>query len=97
VAWHNDTSSWHSLADVKKLYPIQLAEYAIKHELQNEPSGFAWWVKPVLKRKKSLNKAMKTRYAKRSHKFSIQVPAMVKEALEIDKARLQVDQMPHDI
>ncbi len=45
-------------------------------------------VKPVLRKWKSLIKEMKTTYAKRSHKFGIQVlvPATVKEELEIDKA-----------
>jgi hypothetical protein len=65
IAWKNDTTSWHSLADIKNSYPLQLAEYAVKHDLQNEPA-FAWWVKPALKKRKYLIKALRARYAKRS-------------------------------
>ena len=34
--WKDGTSSWHSLADVKNSYPLQLANYAIKNGLEKE-------------------------------------------------------------
>jgi hypothetical protein len=52
--------------------------------LQDEPA-FRWWVKQSLRRKKYLLKAVKTRYARRTHKFGIQLPNSVDEALAIDR------------
>jgi hypothetical protein len=48
VTWTDGSTSWHSLADIKNSYPIQLAEYALANNLQNEPA-FRWWIKPTLK------------------------------------------------
>jgi hypothetical protein len=79
IAWTDGSTSWHTLADIKNSYPIQLAEYAIRHNLQDEPA-FAWWVKTTMKRKESFIGAIKARYAKCSHKFGIQVPKTVEEA-----------------
>ncbi len=72
------------MADIKNSYPVQLAEYAIQNNLQDAPA-FEWWVTTTLKRKKSFFKAVKARYAKRSHKFGIRVPKTIDEALAIDR------------
>jgi hypothetical protein len=85
ITWKDGSTSWHSLSDIKNSYPIQLAEYAIANNLQNEPA-FVWWIKPTLKRKKAFIKTTRARYAKRSHKFGIRVPQTVEEAIAIDKA-----------
>lgn len=85
ISWKDGSTSWHTLADIKNSYPIQLAEYAVQNNLQNQPA-FSWWIKPTLKRKQSFMHAIKARYAKRSHKFGIRVPKTVEEALAIDKA-----------
>jgi hypothetical protein len=84
ITWKDGTSSWHSLADVKGSYPLQLADYAIQHGLEKE-KAFVWWLKPTLKHKKAFIKAAKRRFAKRSHKFGIRVPQTVEEALQINK------------
>ncbi len=84
VAWTDGSTSWHTLADVKNSYPVQLAEYAIQNNLQDE-RALEWWVTTTLKKKKSFFKAVKARYAKRSHKFGIRVPKTVDEALAIDR------------
>ena len=38
------------MKDIKDLYPVQLAEFAIQNKLQDEPA-FAWWVKYTIKKK----------------------------------------------
>ncbi len=85
IAWTDGSTSWHSLAEIKNSYPVALAEYAIANSLEDEPA-FAWWVKKTIKHQKHLINAIKTRYAKRTHKFGIRVPSTVEEALTIDKA-----------
>lgn len=63
---------------------MQLAQYAIENNLQEE-EAFCWWIKPTLKHKKSFIRATQARYAKHTHKFGIQVPATIQEALKIDQ------------
>jgi hypothetical protein len=84
IQWQDGTSSWHPLNERKNSFPIHLAEYALKHKLQDEPV-FCWWVKQVLRQKKYMMKAVKTRYARRTHKFGIQLPNTIEEALAIDR------------
>jgi hypothetical protein len=85
VAWKDGSTSWHPLSDIKNSYPVQLAQYVIQNNLQDEPA-FHWWVKMTLKKRESFIKATKSRYAKRTYKFGIRVPKTVEEALAIDKA-----------
>jgi hypothetical protein len=84
IQWNDGSSSWHPLSEIKNSFPIHLADYAILHELDEEPV-FKWWVKQALRRKKYMLKAIKTRYARRTHKFGIQLPQTVEEALAIDR------------
>jgi len=84
IEWKDGSPSWHPLCEIKNSFPIHLAKYALKYELQDEPA-FKWWVKEALKRRKYMIKAAKTRYARRTHKFGIRLPNSVEEALMIDR------------
>ena len=84
VTWRDGTSSWERLSDLKESYPIQVAEYAVGQDLTHEPT-FAWWVQKFLQKRDHIVSAVKQRYAKCSHKFGIEVPRTVKQALEIDQ------------
>jgi len=84
VMWKDGSTSWESLKDLKESFPIQVAEYAVSQGLQNEPA-FSWWVKDTISRKNRIVKAMKTRYARKTHKFGVQLPKSIKEAYEIDR------------
>jgi len=59
IKWKDESSSWHPLCEIKNSFPIHLAKYALKYELQDEPA-FKWWVKEALKRHKYMLKAAKT-------------------------------------
>jgi hypothetical protein len=85
LQWKDGSSSWHPMIDVKNSFPVQLAEYASYNQLQDKP-GFSWWVKYSLRKRERIMSSIHTRYAKRTHKFGIQVPMTVAEALAIDKA-----------
>jgi hypothetical protein len=55
--------------------------------IDHEPA-FNWWVPHVLKKRDrilSLVRKWTTRYLKRTHKFGIEVPKTVKEALDLDR------------
>ena len=85
--WKDGSSSWENLVDLKESHPIEIAEYAKILGIDHE-AAFNWWVPHVLKkcdRIISLVKWRNVRYLKRTHKFGIELPKTVQEALAIDK------------
>jgi hypothetical protein len=82
--WKNGSTSWETLAAIKEAFPIQVSKFTVDLALQDKVA-FKWWVPQVIKRHSRINKAIKTRYAKKTHKFGIRLPKSVQEAYEIDK------------
>jgi hypothetical protein len=85
--WKDGSTSWESLADLEESHPIETAKYAVTKGLDHEPA-FNWWVPHVLKKCDqmiSLVHKRTTRYLKRTHKFGIEIPKTVKEALALDR------------
>jgi hypothetical protein len=68
--WIDGSTTWEKLSDLKESHPIETAEYAVTHDIE---------------RIISLVKRCQTRYLKRTHKFSIELPKTVQEALALDK------------
>ncbi len=84
--WKDGSTSRENLADLKESHPIETAEYAVTKGIDQEPA-FNWWVPHVLKKRDriiSLVRKQTTHYLKRTHKFGIEVPKTVKEALALD-------------
>jgi hypothetical protein len=48
VAWKDGSTSWIPLKDLKASNPLQVAEYAVAHNIANEPA-FVWWIYDTLK------------------------------------------------
>jgi hypothetical protein len=84
VQWKDGTTSWIPLKELKESNPVETAEYAVANKLDQEPA-FVWWIKDVLKKRDRIIKAVKSRYLRRTHKFGIEIPKTVREALELDK------------
>ena len=84
VSWKDGSTNWVTLKDLKNSYPIELAEYAIKNKLQDEPA-FSWWVPYTLKKRKAIISKVKSKYWQRTHRYGLRMPKSVDEALEIDK------------
>ena len=85
--WKDGSTSWEKLSDFKECYPVQTAEYAVTQGIDDEPA-FNWWVPQVLKKRDriiSLVQRRQTRYLKKTHKFGIELPKTVEEALALDK------------
>jgi hypothetical protein len=81
------STSWENLADLKESHPIETAKCAKIHGIDYEPA-FNWWVPPILKKRDciiSLVRKCNPHYLKRTHKFGIELPKTVKEALALDK------------
>jgi len=83
VRWADDSTSWVPLKDLKISNPIEVAEYAVAHNISQEPA-FSWWVPDILKKRDRIIAAANTRYTKRTHKFGIELPKTVDKALAID-------------
>ena len=84
MRWKEGSSDCVSLKDVKESYPIEVMEYVISHKIQDQPA-FAWWIPFVKSKRASIISKAATKYWDRTHKFGIEVPKSVKEAIRIDK------------
>eukprot|EP00804_Cyclotella_cryptica_P009101 CCRYP_003177-RA/>CCRYP_003177-RA protein AED:0.23 eAED:0.23 QI:0/0/0/1/1/1/2/0/629 len=85
--WKDGSTSWEKLSDLKESHPVQAAEYAVAQGIDREPA-FNWWVPHVLKKRDSIIAQVKhrsARYLKRTHKWGLEVPQLVDDALAIDK------------
>jgi hypothetical protein len=83
VKWHDGSTSWEHLKDLKEANPIETAEYAVVHSLSHEPA-FSWWVKHTLKKRDTINAAVRARFVRKDFKFGIQVPNTIAEARRLD-------------
>jgi hypothetical protein len=83
--WKDGSSSWVPLVELKQLNSIELAEYAVANKIHEEPA-FKWWTSDVLRRRNRIIAKVKRRYWSLTHKFGIQVPKTVEEALQIDES-----------
>jgi len=66
VEWKDNTTSWVPFKELKALFPIELAEYAVANKIVEEPA-FAWWVKDVLRKRNRIIAKIKSRYWKTTH------------------------------
>ena len=84
VIWKDGSTDWVSLKDLKESYPVDIAQFAINNNIQDEPA-FSWWVPYVLKKREAIISKITSKYWQRTHKFGIRMPKSVKDAYEIDK------------
>ena len=82
--WKDGTKTWVPLKYMKQLYPVQVAEYSESNKLMSEPT-FAWWTPFTLKKREQIFGAVKAHLNKKTHKYGVLVPNMVKEAYMLNK------------
>ena len=63
---------------------MQAAEYAVLRGIESEPA-FAWWVPFTLRKRDTIIAAVNTRVKQKSHKYGIEIPTSIKDALRLDK------------
>ena len=83
VTWKDGPGDWISLKDLKNCYPLEVVDYAMAKEIQDEPA-FAWWIPWTLKKRTHIISMVKTKYWDKTHKFGIKVPKSITEAKRID-------------
>jgi hypothetical protein len=84
VQWHDGSRQWIDLKILKESNPIQVAEYATACDIAEHPA-FTWWVPYVLRKRNVTVSAVNSRVCKCSHKYEIEVPCSIKEALDFDR------------
>ena len=82
--WKGGMMEWVELKDIKDSYPVEMAEFAVASQIQDEPA-FAWWVPYTMKKWNQIISKIKSKYWQRTHKYGVRMPKSVKEAYEIDK------------
>ena len=83
IQWKDGSTTWERMKDIKQCYPLQLAEYALTHNIADKPA-FSWWVGFVLKKKNAIISKVSLKYWQRTHKFGIRIPKSIEEAHRID-------------
>ena len=76
--------AWIKLAYMKESHPVEVAEFAKARGINDEPA-FAWWVRDTLRRRDRIISKVKSRYWKRTHKYGVELPKSVEQALAIDR------------
>ncbi len=84
VQWNDGSRQWVTLKILKESNPVQVAEYAVARGIGDEPA-FAWWIPYTLRKRDVIVSAVNSCLRKTSHKYGIELPRSVKEALEIDR------------
>ena len=84
VEWSDGSKSWIDLKVLKESNPVQAAEYAVSRGIETEPA-FAWWVPFTLRKRDTIIAAVNTRVKRKTHKYGIEVPTSIKDALRLDK------------
>ncbi|MGH7974682.1 MAG: reverse transcriptase domain-containing protein, partial [bacterium] len=84
ILWKDGSTTSEPLRNLKESNPVEVAEYAVANKIADGPA-FAWWINDVIRKRDRIISKIRSRYWKRTHKFGIQVPRNVDEALQIDK------------
>ena len=84
IQWSDGATDWVEMRDVKDSYPTQLAAYASRNKLSREPA-FAWRIRQIQRQQRRNISKVKSKYWSRTHKFGIEIPKSVEEAILIDK------------
>ena len=77
---------WDKLYDLKKSHPVHRAEFIVAQNIDCKPA-VNWWVKHVLRKSDRIVASIRkqqTRYQKKSHKFGIELPMTLEQALALD-------------
>ena len=84
VLWKDGSEAWIPLRIMKESNPIEVAEYVTSRDLQDEPA-FHWWVPWTLRKRDRIISAVNSRFVKTQHKYGIEIPRTVAEAIRLDE------------
>ena len=70
IKWKDGIQSWVPMIEVKESYPVQLAEYAKLHQLEDEPA-FVWWIAHALRKRDQIISSVKERVKNRTRNYQV--------------------------
>jgi len=85
VEWKDKSKQWIPLKILKPSNPLEVAEYAMSRNTSIQPA-FARWVPRTLRRRDMIIAGTNSRVRRITHKYEIEVPRTIEEALRIDRA-----------
>jgi hypothetical protein len=83
VLYRDGTIEMVPLSKLKESNPIEVAEFAVSQNIQDEPA-FDWWVPYTLRKRDRLIAAINARPKRVTHKYGCAIPATVEQAYAID-------------
>ena len=83
LKWHDGTTTWSKMKDVKDSYPVELAEYAATNGVSQQPA-FKWWVSFVLKKRDRIISKTRASYWTKTHKYGFEVPKDYADCVRVD-------------
>ena len=68
---------------IEKSYPIEVAEFVVARGI-DKITAFTWWMSFTLKKRDTIIASVRSRIARTTHKYGIEIPTSWKHAKEID-------------
>ena len=84
IEWKDGNISWKPLKDVIDSNPVELADYAVRNNIHEEPA-FAWWVPTARRNHERIVSSMKKKYWRTEYKFGVRMPKNVDDAFKLDE------------
>ena len=84
VAWKDGSQQWVPLKIMKESNPVEVAEFAVARNIDSE-SAYRWWVPYTLRKRDRIIAGANARVARITHKYGVEIPRNVNEALKLDK------------
>ena len=77
------SKSWIPVKELKESHPLEVAEFAVAHGVDQMPA-FKWWVSHTLKKRDAIIPSVRKRIAQTTHKYGIEIPTSWDHAVKID-------------
>ena len=83
------TESWTPLRLLKESNPVDVAEYLLAQNINNELT-FSWWVPYTLRKRDFIVLSINSRFRKRTHKYDIEIPTSRRDAIRLDTLNVNI-------
>ncbi len=85
VEWKDGTTTWEMLSSLKETNMVEVTQYAVANNLQDE-NAFKWWVPHAIHKHERIIKLTKRRRSTNRFKYGIELPRNIAHAHVLDRA-----------
>ena len=89
VQWNYGSKQWIDLQFLKDSNPVQVAEYAVSCDIDDEPA-FGLWVPYTLQKRDVTIAAINSRVKQTTQKYGIEVTKSINEGMDINFSRTAI-------